>query len=134
MLKRTLFLAGALAVLSFASTESEYHARLVRLETLMNKVLQRLGIDPDDALRDPYGSSPDPYGNSPAPYGSSPDPYKANTSPFGSPAAGASEQIKALLMRGNKIEAIKVYREQTGLGLKQAKDYVDALERQMRGY
>ncbi|HEU5368473.1 MAG TPA: ribosomal protein L7/L12 [Ktedonobacterales bacterium] len=47
---------------------------------------------------------------------------------------GPSEHLKQLLLRGKKIEAIKVYREQTGTGLKEAKDYIDALERQMRGY
>jgi ribosomal protein L7/L12 len=35
------------------------------------------------------------------------------------------------LRKGNKIEAIKVYREATGLGLKEAKDAVEALERQL---
>lgn len=44
------------------------------------------------------------------------------------------QNIHNALMRGNKIEAIKLYREQTGLGLKEAKDTIDALERQMRGY
>jgi ribosomal protein L7/L12 len=29
---------------------------------------------------------------------------------------------------GNKIEAIKLYREHTGLGLKESKDAVEALE------
>jgi ribosomal protein L7/L12 len=33
------------------------------------------------------------------------------------------------LRSGNKINAIKLYREQTGVGLKEAKDAVDALER-----
>ncbi len=43
--------------------------------------------------------------------------------------------LEQLLMQNKKIEAIKVYREHTGLGLKEAKDYIDALERQMRrGY
>ena len=28
---------------------------------------------------------------------------------------------------GQKIEAIKLYREQTGVGLKEAKDYVESL-------
>lgn len=78
--------------------EEDYHTRLTRLETMMNLVLQRLGIDPNEAL------------------------------------AGPSEHLKMLIMQGKKIEAIKVYRQQTGLGLKEAKDYVDALERQMRGY
>jgi ribosomal protein L7/L12 len=36
-------------------------------------------------------------------------------------------EVRALLARGNKIEAIKRYRELTGLGLKEAKDFVDTL-------
>ena len=38
-------------------------------------------------------------------------------------------EVKALVNAGNKIEAIKVLREATGLGLKEAKDGVEALER-----
>lgn len=38
-------------------------------------------------------------------------------------------EIRRLLAHGNKIQAIKRVRELTGLGLKEAKDYVDALER-----
>jgi ribosomal protein L7/L12 len=41
----------------------------------------------------------------------------------------AEEAVRALLDGGNKIEAIKLVREQTGLGLKEAKDLVDAMER-----
>jgi len=37
--------------------------------------------------------------------------------------------ITALVRQGNKIGAIKLYREQTGIGLKEAKDAVEALER-----
>jgi Ribosomal protein L7/L12 C-terminal domain len=36
-------------------------------------------------------------------------------------------EISTLLARGNKIEAIKRLRQLTGLGLKEAKDYVDRL-------
>lgn len=35
--------------------------------------------------------------------------------------------VKALLQAGNKIEAIKVYRQLTGMGLKEAKDAVEAM-------
>jgi ribosomal protein L7/L12 len=38
-------------------------------------------------------------------------------------------EARAILARGNKIEAIKRVRELTGLGLKEAKDIVDALEK-----
>jgi ribosomal protein L7/L12 len=37
-------------------------------------------------------------------------------------------QVELLLRSGRKIEAIKLYREHTGLGLKEAKDWVEALE------
>jgi ribosomal protein L7/L12 len=33
------------------------------------------------------------------------------------------------LQRGNKIEAIKIYRESTGVGLKEAKDAVEEMQR-----
>lgn len=48
-------------------------------------------------------------------------------------ARGAADidRIKQLLTDGHKIEAIKVYREQTGVGLKEAKDAVDAIERRL---
>lgn len=38
------------------------------------------------------------------------------------------EQIRQLLASGNKIQAIKVYCEQTGAGLAEAKDAVEALD------
>jgi hypothetical protein len=38
-------------------------------------------------------------------------------------------EIKRLLQEGKKIEAIKLYREQTGVGLAEAKRIVEALER-----
>jgi hypothetical protein len=44
-------------------------------------------------------------------------------------AAGADPQVVELLKAGRKIEAIKVYREQTGAGLAEAKQYVEDLER-----
>jgi ribosomal protein L7/L12 len=36
-------------------------------------------------------------------------------------------EVRELVAGGNKIQAIKVYREHTGLGLKEAKDAVEAL-------
>jgi ribosomal protein L7/L12 len=40
-----------------------------------------------------------------------------------------SPQIQEALRRGNKIEAIKIYRELTGVGLAEAKDVIDKAER-----
>jgi ribosomal protein L7/L12 len=50
--------------------------------------------------------------------------------PFGDPTAGSGgmpEDVVALARAGKKIEAIKRYRELTGLGLREAKDAVDAI-------
>ena len=43
-----------------------------------------------------------------------------------------NEAICAALAKGQKIEAIKIYREATGLGLKEAKDFIDALIPQLQ--
>ena len=40
--------------------------------------------------------------------------------------------LKEALFAGNKIFAIKFYREQTGAGLKEAKDAVEMLETELR--
>lgn len=43
-----------------------------------------------------------------------------------------SPQIQDALRRGNKIEAIKIYRELMGVGLAEAKQAVDAIEARSR--
>jgi ribosomal protein L7/L12 len=43
------------------------------------------------------------------------------------------QRIYAALYAGRKIEAIKLHREATGWGLKESKDFIEALERQLRG-
>lgn len=45
------------------------------------------------------------------------------------PAGVDVQQIQDLVRAGKKIEAIKLVRQQTGLGLKEAKDAVEAMER-----
>lgn len=48
--------------------------------------------------------------------------------------ANYDKQLEDLLRGGLKIEAIKLRRTVTGEGLKQAKDYVDALQNRMREF
>ena len=50
-------------------------------------------------------------------------------SPVSAPPASAGDltEVHALAHQGHKIEAIKRYRQLTGVGLKEAKDYVDRL-------
>ena len=43
-----------------------------------------------------------------------------------------AQRIKDELFGGNKIQAIKIYRQQTGVGLKEAKDAVEKLEAALR--
>ena len=40
-----------------------------------------------------------------------------------------SSEIQELIRRGKEIAAIKLYREQTGVGLRAAKEYIDSLAR-----
>lgn len=55
------------------------------------------------------------------------------------PATGPADggplvaEVRALLAAGRKIEAIKRYREATGVGLAEAKDVVDAFEHGIEG-
>jgi ribosomal protein L7/L12 len=42
------------------------------------------------------------------------------------------EKLQRLIREGHKIEAIKYFRQQRGVGLKEAKDAVDWLEANMR--
>ena len=46
------------------------------------------------------------------------------------PGAGDvdTSDLELLVQQGNKIEAIKRYRERTGVGLKEAKDAIDRLD------
>ena len=43
------------------------------------------------------------------------------------PAGEPDDEVMKLLRSGSKIAAIKVYREQTGVGLKEAKEAVEAM-------
>jgi ribosomal protein L7/L12 len=43
------------------------------------------------------------------------------------PAGDLKEEIRTLVLSGRMIEAVKLYRERTGAGLKDAKDAVDAI-------
>jgi hypothetical protein len=43
------------------------------------------------------------------------------------PSPDKMNEVRSLIAAGNKIGAIKVYREITGVGLKEAKDAVEAM-------
>jgi hypothetical protein len=57
-------------------------------------------------------------------------PLQAAAAPAGSGSGGADAEIRGMLALGNKIAAIKLYRElHPGMGLAEAKEAIDALER-----
>jgi hypothetical protein len=45
--------------------------------------------------------------------------------------SSAEGEVRALLQQRQKIEAIKLLRQRTGVGLKEAKDRVEAIEREI---
>lgn len=45
------------------------------------------------------------------------------------PYADVSEEVKAAVQSGQKILAIKHYREATGCGLKEAKEFIEEIQR-----
>jgi len=44
------------------------------------------------------------------------------------PNAGVSTEILELVRKGDKLRAIKFYREETGVGLREAKEFIESLE------
>lgn len=44
------------------------------------------------------------------------------------PSAGVAPEIIELVRSGQKINAIKLYREKTGGGMKAAKEFIDSLQ------
>jgi ribosomal L7/L12-like protein len=112
--------------------------RLYRLEAKVDYLFRHLGIDPDVALMEPgFGlpSSDDDFSSLPQ------DGFSSSQGGFSSsPQGGFSPSLQDrlpssfhdALNRGKLIEAIKIYRSATGVGLKEAKDAVDAMARNRR--
>jgi ribosomal protein L7/L12 len=50
----------------------------------------------------------------------------------GAPSNAAADQIEAALFAGTKIQAIRLHRQATGQGLKESKDFIEALEVELR--
>lgn len=53
-------------------------------------------------------------------------------SPSSTNAAAGGDPIERALLRGRKIEAIRHYREQHAVGLREAKEAVEEIERRLR--
>lgn len=90
---------------------SDDQARLARLEmivadqqTLINHLCAELGVDPGHVI--------------------------GHRSDLQAKPVDLAD-IRAEVLAGRKIQAIKIYRERTGTGLKEAKEYIDQLEASM---
>lgn len=92
-------------------------ARIAALETVVADLQRRLSAlesaTTAGAASQPYGAVSD--------RGAEADPWSVPPWP----------EVVDLLRRGRKIEAIKVYRGHTGVGLKEAKDVVEEVERRL---
>jgi len=119
-------------------------ARVQRLEAVVDQLLQRTGVFPPVPPTTPPGQYPpnrppqypaQPYAGATYPaYAdqnySSPE-YRVPTPPSPGQVPGVPADVIGAIREGNKILAIKLYRGHTGLGLREAKDAVEAFERQL---
>lgn len=103
--------------------------RLSRVERHQRVIDDHLGI-PEQGSGDPYAGAGrqapgDPYAVAAAAAAPAPPP------PAGAAVGPANlDDVYGLLVDGRKIQAIKVYRERTGVGLADAKAAVEAIARQ----
>lgn len=98
-------------LLSWAKREAD---RLTRLEEKLDRLLAELNVPLTTAPLRPLIKS------------SLMSPLQPNTDDL------ANSEVGDFLRRRQKINAIKVYKEQTGVDLRTAKEAVDALEAEMR--
>ncbi|HWG24070.1 50S ribosomal protein L7/L12 [Actinospica sp.] len=96
--------------------------RIERLEYQVAMLYRHLGLNGGEGFL-----APPPFLPPPAVGGGEP-----RDAVPGMPAFSADPRLPRAfyeaLSDGKKIQAIKLYREATGVGLKEAKDYVDALD------
>ena len=109
--------------LALANRRSADAERLASLERKVEQVMNHLDLAPP-----PIAANPTPFRVT--------DPLSAQPPLSTQPPLGGvavanslSATVIDLVRRGKKIEAIKVYRDQTGVGLKEAKDAVERIER-----
>lgn len=103
------------------SSQSEAATRIATLEATVADLQRRLAALESSAHGAAASSSP--YGAAEPAVNDAVDPWSVAPWP----------EIVHLLMEGKKINAIKVYREYFSVGLKEAKDAVEEVERRVRG-
>lgn len=99
----------------------ETEQRIARLEQKVALLYQHLGLNGHEEFMPPAPFLPPPHAPG-EPQDSIPGQPQTAIDPRLPPA------FHIALQSGRTISAIKIYREVTGVGLKEAKDYVEALE------
>lgn len=99
--------------MTWTSDAATPDARIAALEAAVADLQRRLAAL-ESATGQPYGAVTDQT--------TAADPWSVPPWP----------EVVDLLRRGKKIEAIKVYRGHSGLGLKEAKDVIDEVDRRLR--
>lgn len=96
------------------------------LLALLGAIVWLRNRDTGEAVQSPLNFSPP--ASSPPPVSFPPTASFPPSAPDAPISSDLESQVQALMQSGNKIEAIKVYRQATGVGLKEAKDAVEAVE------
>ena len=96
-------------------------ARLTRLELQVSHLYAHLGLDPSE-----------PIGAVPAGVGFDAQPVAGRLPAPGAPGGAVPPELLNALQAGKLIEAIKIYRSMTGLGLAESKAAVEEMARQFR--
>jgi hypothetical protein len=106
-----------LGAVSLVASQARIHRRLRRIEQRLDRLTGR--FEPLDSA----GASPQlPGRQNDLPGAAGLDPQQDDM---------ARSEVISLLRQNQKIQAIKAYRQATGVGLKQAKAAVEALQRQL---
>jgi ribosomal protein L7/L12 len=89
----------------FGGSEDDLHRRVEELERRVAALERALhtGYRPSGELTESSGSE------------------------MGEPKSSVTEMVRQLALQGNKIAAIKLLRDETGMGLREAKNAVDRL-------
>ena len=90
----------------------EVKQRLALIEARLEQLFTHVQVEP---LKRPIGSSGEGEG------------WWGGSGEGGGEEGAPSEKVLELVRAGKKIEAVKAHHEETGLGLKESKDAIDAL-------
>jgi ribosomal protein L7/L12 len=123
-----IVIIGASMAASASGKRAELERRLAVTERKLNQVLKKLALNGIEIIEPTQPQQAAPNQSQAARF----EP-RIEPAVDGSDMAVGLEVIQTYLRQGRKIQAIKAYRELTGVGLKEAKDAVERMEGPRRG-